>query len=113
MSSARPLIDHDEIRKWAKQRRARPACVKGTGGARGQSSNFNKLVSLKSSRRRRPPRRALACGIRHKEAASDASAGSIECQTVDGRRRSRDRCRAKRLSQRQPPLPQQAQGVSA
>src|SRR6185437_380179 len=31
-SSARPLMDHDEIRQWAEERNARPACVGGTGG---------------------------------------------------------------------------------
>jgi hypothetical protein len=88
--TAHPLIDHDEIRRWAESRGAHPACVKGTGRkgdvgmirldfpgftgreslqpiswnewfkafdqsklallvqertARGQESNFNKLVS--------------------------------------------------------------------
>jgi hypothetical protein len=28
---ARPLTDHDEIRQWAEDRGAQPACVKGTG----------------------------------------------------------------------------------
>ena len=32
MASARPITDHDEIREWAEDRGARPACVKGTGG---------------------------------------------------------------------------------
>jgi hypothetical protein len=32
MASAHPLTDHDEIRRWADARGARPACVKGTGG---------------------------------------------------------------------------------
>src|SRR4051812_4911190 len=32
MASARPLIDHDEIREWAEARRAKPACVRRTGG---------------------------------------------------------------------------------
>jgi hypothetical protein len=31
MADARPLIDHDEIREWAEARRAKPACVRGTG----------------------------------------------------------------------------------
>jgi hypothetical protein len=26
------LTDHDEIRQWAEERTARPACVRGTGG---------------------------------------------------------------------------------
>jgi hypothetical protein len=37
MAAARPLIDHDEIRRWAEERSARPACVKGTGGRRGRT----------------------------------------------------------------------------
>jgi len=90
MASAHPLTNHDEIRKWAEERKATPSCVKGTGGkndtgmirldfpgfsgedslqeiswdewfekfdendlallvqdktAKGQKSNFNKLVS--------------------------------------------------------------------
>jgi hypothetical protein len=32
-SSARPLTDHDEIRRWAEERGGRPSCVRGTGGA--------------------------------------------------------------------------------
>jgi len=31
-AAARPLTDHDEIRGWAEERDARPACVKRTGG---------------------------------------------------------------------------------
>jgi ferritin-like metal-binding protein YciE len=30
--SARPLTEHDEIRQWAEERGANPACVRGTGG---------------------------------------------------------------------------------
>lgn len=30
-ASSRPLTDHDEIRRWAEERNARPACVRGTG----------------------------------------------------------------------------------
>src|SRR5437870_215671 len=30
--SAHPLVDRDEIREWAEERGAKPACVKGTGG---------------------------------------------------------------------------------
>ncbi len=29
---AHVLTDHDEIRRWAEERGARPACVRGTGG---------------------------------------------------------------------------------
>ena len=32
MASAHPLTDHEEIRTWAEERGAKPACVKGTGG---------------------------------------------------------------------------------
>ena len=31
MASSQALVDHDAIRKWAESRRAKPACVKGTG----------------------------------------------------------------------------------
>ena len=31
MASAHPITDHDEIREWAEERGANPACVKGTG----------------------------------------------------------------------------------
>jgi hypothetical protein len=34
MAVATPITDHDRIRKWAEARRARPACVIGTGGRR-------------------------------------------------------------------------------
>jgi ferritin-like metal-binding protein YciE len=30
--SAAPMTDHEEIRRWAEQRGASPACVRGTGG---------------------------------------------------------------------------------
>ena len=32
MSSAMALTDHERIREWAEERKAKPACVKGTGG---------------------------------------------------------------------------------
>lgn len=32
MASAHALMDHDEIRRWAEARKAKPARVKGTGG---------------------------------------------------------------------------------
>jgi hypothetical protein len=32
MSSGKTTTNHDEIRKWAEERGAKPACVKGTGG---------------------------------------------------------------------------------
>lgn len=31
MSSATPIINHDEIRKWVEANNGHPACVKGTG----------------------------------------------------------------------------------
>ncbi|HZQ20793.1 MAG TPA: hypothetical protein VFA90_19045 [Terriglobales bacterium] len=31
-STSRALTDHDEIRRWAEERDAKPACVRGTGG---------------------------------------------------------------------------------
>ena len=34
MAAASPLTDHEEIRRWAEQRNARPSCVKGTGKGR-------------------------------------------------------------------------------
>jgi hypothetical protein len=93
-ASSRPLTDHNEIRRWAEERGAHPACVRGTGDgddvgmirldfpgysgegkleeipwdewfdkfdesglallvqdetARGQKSNFNKLVSRETA----------------------------------------------------------------
>src|SRR4051794_7455728 len=30
--SSHTTTDHDEIRKWAEQRDAKPSCVRGTGG---------------------------------------------------------------------------------
>src|ERR1051325_770798 len=33
-ASARPLTDHEEIRSWAEERGAQPACVRGTGDKR-------------------------------------------------------------------------------
>jgi len=32
MATSHPLTDHDEIRRWAEERDAKPSCVKGTGG---------------------------------------------------------------------------------
>lgn len=31
-SQSKVTFDHDEIRRWAEERHAKPACVKGTGG---------------------------------------------------------------------------------
>ena len=30
--SAKPLVEHDEIRQWVEERGGHPACVRGTGG---------------------------------------------------------------------------------
>lgn len=35
MSSAKVTTDHDEIRRWVEERGGAPACVKGTGRAKG------------------------------------------------------------------------------
>jgi hypothetical protein len=106
------LTDHDEIRRWAEERRAAPACVRGTGGsndigmlrldfpgfsgadslehitwdewfrkfderslallvqdqtARGEKSNFNKLIGRETAAHRergtsKASRRSLARG---------------------------------------------------
>jgi len=32
MASAQPVTDHRRIREWAEARKAKPACVRGTGG---------------------------------------------------------------------------------
>jgi hypothetical protein len=32
MASSHALTDHEQIRRWAEARKAKPACVKGTGG---------------------------------------------------------------------------------
>jgi hypothetical protein len=41
MSSATPITDHEEIRRWAEQNNGRPACVKGTG--KGQDPGVLRL----------------------------------------------------------------------
>jgi hypothetical protein len=33
-AESKVTFDHDEIRRWAEQRNAKPACVRGTGGGR-------------------------------------------------------------------------------
>lgn len=118
MPSAHPLIDHDDIRTWAEERGAHPACVRRTGGkgdpgmirldfpgfggrrslapitwnqwftsfddnnlallvqdrtARGQRSNFNKLVSRESITEGLPPRRRRKAAGRSRTAASRKS----------------------------------------
>jgi hypothetical protein len=111
-ASSRALTDHDEIRRWAEQRGAKPACVRGTGSsgdagmirldfpgytgddkleeiswdewfdkfdesglallveektARGQQSNFNKLVSreIAGPSQRRTSSRSTNAGDSH------------------------------------------------
>ena len=34
--SAQPLVDHEQIRQWAEERGAQPACVRGTGRKKGE-----------------------------------------------------------------------------
>ncbi len=38
MSSAKPVTDHSEIRRWAETNNARPACLKGTGKGKDPGS---------------------------------------------------------------------------
>jgi hypothetical protein len=121
MASARPITDHDEIREWAEDRGARPACVKGTGGksdtgmirldfpgfsgaeslqkiswaawfrqfdennlalmvqdrtARGQSSNFNKLVSRDTANAGRARTRKAGTAGARSGAATRGAAGA-------------------------------------
>lgn len=129
MPSAHPLIDHQEIRRWAEARRARPSCVRRTGGkgdpgmirldfpgfsgreslspiswdewfkafdendlalmvqdrtARGQQSNFNKLVSRQSITEGPPPRRERK---REQRGSSRARGAAAERKTT-GRKTS-------------------------
>jgi hypothetical protein len=116
-ASSRPLTDHEEIRRWAEDRDAAPACVRGTGGAgdlgmirldfpgytgadkleeiswdewfekfdernlallvqdetaRGQKSNFNKLVNRETaSAPRRRVSRAQSAGAGVEETRSE------------------------------------------
>lgn len=115
---SRALTDHDEIRQWADERDASPACVRGTGGgedvgmirldfpgfsgeqslehiewdewfdkfderglallvqgetARGQKSNFNKLVSRETAESSRGRRGGSASG---KKSSAGRGAGS-------------------------------------
>ena len=48
MSSAKPVTDHSEIRRWAEANNARPACLKGTGKGKDPVS-----LRLNSTNRRR------------------------------------------------------------
>lgn len=134
-TQAQTLTDHDEIRRWAEERGAQPACVRGTGGkgdpgmirldfpgfsgegklepiswdqwfqsfdennlallvqertARGERSNFNKLVdrsTAESRQRNRQPsgagRRKTAAQTGRKRTARKTAAGS---RKTSGRR---------------------------
>ena len=143
-ASSRPLTDHDEIRRWAEERGANPACIRGTGDnndigmirldfpgysgegkleeiswddwfdkfdesglallvqnktARGQKSNFNKLVSRetaglsatgasKHSRNQQSGRRSRAedgnrASAGYSERDSDTSGDDLELEEVD------------------------------
>ncbi|HKR83036.1 MAG TPA: hypothetical protein VJS37_02610 [Terriglobales bacterium] len=125
-SAARQLTNHDEIRRWAQERDAKPACVRRTGGgndigvirldfpgytgegsldeiswndwfqkfdesnlallvqeqtARGQKSNFNKLVSRGPAEQRgrdggRATRRSSLRGSKRSETSNPQSASS-------------------------------------
>jgi hypothetical protein len=145
MSSARTMTDHDQIRRWAEERHAQPACVKRTGGkgdpgmirldfpgftgkqslapiswnqwfdafddnglallvqdttARGQRSNFNKLVSRRSAAKRgraaqrRKTRRAASAARRSpvrktKRASTSASTRSRRRSAMPAKKRAR------------------------
>ena len=134
-TSARPLTDHEEIRQWAEERGAKPACVTGTGGgddvgmirldfpgysggdsleeiswdewfdkfdesklallvqdetAKGQQSNFNKLVKREtaahSERTQRSSKQRASANGRSKS-RSQGSRGQARVQ-ASGRDRS-------------------------
>ncbi len=139
MASAHPLIDHDEIRRWAEARRAQPSCVRRTGGkgdpgmirldfpgfsgrqslssiswkdwfksfddnnlallvqdrtARGQRSNFNKLVSRESVTEGRAPRRERK--REHSGSSHSSRAIAAERRTARGKTRGRSKSERKR-----------------
>jgi hypothetical protein len=130
-ASAKPLTDHEEIRRWAEERGAKPTCVRGTGGgedvgmirldfpgftgpdklqeiswdewfekfdesglallvqnqtARGQRSNFNKLVNRETagisegngSGPKGRSRRGASSRDRNREEGYEASSGYAE-----------------------------------
>lgn len=143
MASARALTDHDEIRRWAEERDAKPACVKGTGRqrgdtgmirldfpgysgagslesiswdewfrqfdennlalmvqdttARGQASNFNKLVSRKGAGARGGGRRA-ASGSRTRTASTTRSRKKTASTRTAGRGQKRAAGRSRKGS---------------
>lgn len=146
-ASAKPLTDHNEIRRWAEERAAKPACVRRTGRdddigmirldfpgysgeesleevswdewfdkfdennlallvqdttARGQQSNFNKLVSRQTAsgrarstsggRTRAKPggrSRAKSASTRPRETARSRSAGRSRKTSAVSSRRTR------------------------
>jgi hypothetical protein len=143
MATAQPIIDHDQIRRWAEERDARPACVKGTGGrndtgmirldfpgysgkrslqpiswnewfrqfdanhlallvqettARGETSNFNKLVARTSARGRKTAKRrttaARAGRSRKSTAKSGRKAASASSARKSGSAARKTRARA-------------------
>src|SRR5689334_16665830 len=129
-ASARPLTDHDEIRRWAEERNAKPACVRRTGGggdvgmirldfpgysgegsleeiswddwfqkfdesnlallvqeqtARGQQSNFNKLVSRETAEEsgRNGGRSSRSSGSRGSKRSQSSSSQSASASDED------------------------------
>lgn len=146
-ASARALTDHDEIRRWAEERNARPSCVRGTGKggdvgmirldfpgytgensleeiswddwfqkfdesslallvqdttARGQKSNFNKLVSRETAEEREDRRgsqqtRSRSNG-RGRSAATRSGSARSESRRSGSRSSSGSRSRAGRKS---------------
>lgn len=141
-STARTTWDHDEIRRWAEERKAQPACVRRTGGsgdvgmirldfpgysgaqslepiswdewfqkfdesnlallyqdttARGQRSNFNKLVGRETAEQR--ARGVSKASRRHPERATTNASGR-----ATGRRSAkRDSQKAEKQSRRGEP----------
>ena len=57
MASSQALVDHDAIREWAESRKARPACVKGTGGGDDVGMREAELSATRAgtTRRTTPP----------------------------------------------------------
>jgi hypothetical protein len=137
-AQARVLTDHEEIRRWAEERNAEPACVRGTGGkgdigmlrldfpgyggeqslqhidwdewfdkfeernlallaqdetARGQKSNFNKLIARETAQARAAGDTKFS--RRHPEKSRRARASRT---TKTAKSRSATRSTAKRSS---------------
>lgn len=136
-ASARPVTDHDEIRRWAEQRNAKPACVRRTGSdddigmirldfpgysgeesleeiswdewfdkfdesnlsllvqdttARGQQSNFNKLVSRQTASNRT---RSASRGETQRGSAGTSRSKSASRSRVTAKSRSTGRSQKK------------------